>query len=156
MKHREKALQSLAMEHRAYQFEFPILITQAITMCQVEFLTIDFASHWLVMNDYSTFLFQVIATPNIMITDEEMHFHAHIGQFGNLTEETGISFGHYHLEFIPKVEHVAQQIDSTCLVLDAIQEIHQATLLRTAMFDGTRPQMGIGKEIDILHGSIHL
>ena len=144
------------MKHCAYHLELPILFTQAITMCQVEFLAIDFASHRFAMNHNPTFLFQIIATPNVMISDKEMHLYTHIGQFGNLPEETGISFGNHQLEFIPEVEHIAQQIDGTRLMFDTIKEIHQTTLLCTAMFNSTRSQMRIGKEIDILPGTISL
>ena len=139
MKHREEELQCLAAKHSTKHLELPISIAQSIAMCQVELLAIDFTSHRLAVDDDSTFLFQIVTTPNVVIANEEMYFHAQVGEFGNLAEETCVTLRHYQLELIPEIKHIAQQIDSTRLVLDAVKEVHQSAFLRTAMFYGTRP-----------------
>jgi hypothetical protein len=54
---------------------------------------------------------------------------------------------------VPEVEHVAQQVHGFRLVLDAVEEIHQAPFLRASMLDGPRAQVRIGKEINIFHRS---
>ena len=137
MKHREEELQRLTTEHGTKHLELPVLIPQSISMRQIEFLSINFACQWFAMNDDATFFLQVITTPYVMVANEKMHFHSQIGQLRNLTQKTSVTLWHHQLELIPKIEHIAQQIDSTRLMLDAIEEIHQSTFLRTAMFNGT-------------------
>ena len=80
-----------------------------------------------------------------------MHFHSHIRQFGDFSQETGISFGDDQPEFIPEIKHISQQINSRSLVLYTIKEVHQAPFLCTSMFYGTGTKMRIGKEINVLH-----
>ena len=59
------------------------------------------------MNDYPALPGKVIPAPDIMVAGEEVYFHAHIRQFGQLAEKAGVAFGHDRAELVPEVEHVA-------------------------------------------------
>ena len=61
-------------------------------------------------------------TPYV-IAGEEVYFHAHIRQFGQLAEKAGVTFGHDRAEFVPEVEHVAQQIYGSRLMFDTVEEV---------------------------------
>ena len=143
------------MKHSPYQFELPILVSQSVAVCQIELLPVNLTIQRLSMKNYSTFLFQVISAPYIVVTDKEMHFHSPISQFGYLSQKTGKAFRHHHFEFVPEVEHIPQHIHRRRIILDTIQEIYQTTFLRASMRDGTGTQMSIGYKIDILHRLIH-
>ena len=72
VKHRKEALQGLAMEHRTKRLEFPITVSQAISMSQIKFLAVNLAGQRFTMDDDTTFLLQIIPTPDIMISDKEI------------------------------------------------------------------------------------
>lgn len=105
----------------------------------------------LTMENDATLLLQIAVGPYIVVAREEMHLHTKVGQFRELAEEASAPLWHDILVFVPKVEHIAQEIDCARLVLDTIEETDDAPLLCAAMRDGPRPKMGIGKEIDVLH-----
>jgi hypothetical protein len=147
----KEALTEFVMKQAAQVFELPVVVAQAIAMCKIERLTVKFRYDTFTMQNNATLLFQIIATPDIVIADKEMHFHAQVGQLRNLAQEAGVAFWHYQFELVPKIEHIAQHVHSFSLMLDAVEKVHQTTLLRAGMRNGTRTQMGIGEEIDILH-----
>ena len=62
-------------------------------MSKIEFFPIDFGSQRLTMHNDTTLFREVISTPNIMIANKEVNFYSHICQFGDFSQETGISFG---------------------------------------------------------------
>lgn len=62
-----------------------------------------------------------------------------------------VQIGNHQLELIPEIEHVAQQVDGRCPMLDTVQKIHQPALLRTPVCNGPRTQVRIRKKIYILH-----
>ena len=66
-------------------------------------------------------------------------------------EKTGIALRNHKLKLIPEIEHIPQQVDGVCLMLDAVQKIHQPAFLSPSMRNGPRPQMSVRKEIHILH-----
>lgn len=105
----------------------------------------------LTMENDAALLLQIAVGPYIVVAREEMHLHTKVGQFRELAEEASATLWHDILVFVPKVEHIAQEIDCARLVLDTIEETDDAPLLCAAMRDGPRPKMGIGKEIDVLH-----
>ena len=109
------------------------VITQTVAMSQEKFLAINLASQRFTMNRNATLLFQIVTTPDIMITDKEMHLYSHIGQLGYFSQKTGISFRNNKLEFVPEVKHIAQQINSSRPVLDTVEKANQPTFLRTTM-----------------------
>ena len=78
-----------------------------------------------------------------MVAGEEMNLYTHVGYFGQFAQESGVSFGHHILVFVPEIKHVAQQIDSISLVLDAVQKSHQASFLRSFMLESQRAPMRI-------------
>ena len=85
-----------------------------------------------------SYRFQVITTPDVMITDKEMHLHSQIGQLGNLPQETSIAFRHYQFELVPKVEYISQQVHCCSIMFYTIQKIHQTALLCPPVCYGTR------------------
>ena len=113
-------LQRAVVKHGTQQFEFRIRITQSVAVRQKELLPENLRGQRLSVHNYPTLLCEIIATPNVMITNKEMHFHSHIRQLGNLPEKTSITLGHHRAELKPEVEQVAQQINSFSLMLDAI------------------------------------
>lgn len=101
------------------------------------------------MDDKAAFLLEVAIGPDVVVAGEEVHFHAHVGQFRQFAEKARIAFGHHISVFVPEVKHVAEQIHGLRLVLDAVEEAHKPALLHTAVRYGERPKMGVGKKIDV-------
>ena len=95
------------MKHGTQQFELGIFISQSVPMRQEKLLPINLTGQRLTMNSYPALFFQIITTPDVMITDKEMHLHSQIGQLGNLPQETSIAFRHYQFELVPKVEYIS-------------------------------------------------
>ena len=110
-----------------------IIITQPVAMRQEKLLVINLTRQRFTMDNNPTFLFQIIAAPDIMVADKEMHLYSHIRQLGDFSQETGISFWNNQLEFIPEIEHVAQQIYGCRLMLDTVEKVNQPAFLRTTM-----------------------
>lgn len=105
----------------------------------------------LTMENDAALLLQIAIGPYIVVAREEMHLYTKVGQLRELAEEASATLWHDILVFVPKVEHIAQEIDCARLVLDTIEETNDAPLQCAAVRDGPRPKMGIGKEIDVLH-----
>ena len=103
-------------------------VAEAIAVSQVEKLTLDVDGHRLIVHDDATLLGEVSFAPYVVVADEEVHFDTHVGELRHLTQKAGISLRHHMVVFEPKVEDVAQHIHGRGLVLDAIEELHQATL----------------------------
>ena len=157
MQRTEPALAERVVEYASNGVEFGIVVAESIAMSHVEYLAVDFHGRGLVVNNYPTFFFKVAIHPDVVVAREEMHLHAHVGEFRQFAEKPGIAFRHYILVFIPEVEHVAQQIDGGSLVLDVVEKAHQASLLHPAMWDGQRAKMRIRKYINVfLHRLIQI
>src|ERR1035437_6607349 len=75
------------------------------------------------MNDHSYFFFQIPKSPDIMISYKEVDFNPGIGQFGQLAQEPYIPFGYYSTVFEPEIEHIPQQINSSCIVSDTLKPV---------------------------------
>ena len=147
----EQALAGAVVEHPAQELELAVGVAESVAMCQVEHLTIDIGGQRLAMQDDAAFLFEVSVGPDVVVTREVMNLDTHIGEFRQLSKETCIALGHHMSVLVPEVEHVAQQIDGSRLLLDAVEESYQSALLHALMLYGKRAQMGVGQEIDILH-----
>ena len=150
----EEALHRVAVEQHAQHLEARVRVAQTVAVGQVELLTADFGGQRLAMQDDAALPLQVVAAPDVVVADEEVHLHPEVRQFGHLAQEARVALGHDGLEFVPEVEHVAQQVDGGCLVLDAVQESDQAAFLRPSVGDGERAQVGVGEEVDVLHIAI--
>ena len=149
----EQTLTGTVMIDSSQQFETIIRVAQAITVCQEKYLVIDFCGKGTCMDHQPAFFFQVTVSPNIVITRKKMHFDTHISQFGELAEKTCISFRNNITIFIPKVEHIAQKVDCGSLILDAVEESHQSTLLHPSVLNSQRAQMCVRKKINLLHSN---
>lgn len=110
------------MKHGTQQFELGIFISQSVPMRQEKLLPINLTGQRLTMNSYPALFFQIITTPDVMITDKEMHLHSQIGQLGNLPQETSIAFRHYQFELVPKVEYISQQVHCCSIMFYTIQK----------------------------------
>ena len=110
-------------------------------MGKVELFSVDFRGEGFAVNDYPALPGKVIPAPDIMVAGEEVYFHAHIRQFGQLAEKAGVAFGHDRAELVPEVEHVAQQIYGGCFVFDTVEKVHQPSFLCTSVLDGPRTQV---------------
>ena len=82
------------------------------------------------MDNHATLLLQVVATPHVVVSLEEMHLNPSVGQLTHFSQETCESSWHHFVVFKPEVEHVAKHIHSLSLVLDGIEEIHQSAFSR--------------------------
>ena len=149
----EQPLTGAVVEDFPEQLEFCVVVAQSVTMRQEEYLSVDLCRDGLLVDDESTLVVQVAIGPQVVVACEEVDLHAHVGQFRELAEETGVAFGHHIPVFVPEVEHVAQEIYGGGLVLYRVEETHQPALLRAAVLNGPRAQVGIGKKIYILHKS---
>ena len=151
MKGREKMLAKAVMEDRANDLERLAGVAQAVAMCQIEYLSVELYGLWLLVEYDTTLALQVVIGPDVVVACEIVHLDTHISQLGNLTEETGEALRHHIAVFVPEVEHIAQQIDGSCLVLDTIEEPYQPTFLHTLVVNGPRTEVSIRQKIDILH-----
>ena len=87
-----------------------------------------------------------------MITSKEMNFHPPYPLILiSSPRKRSKTFRNNILIFIPKVEHIAQQIDCRSLMLNAIQEAYKAAFMCATVLYSERTEVCIGKEIDILH-----
>ena len=105
-----------AVEQQAQQFEARVGVAQTVAVGQVELLAADFGGQCLAVQDDAALLLQVVAAPNVVVADEEMHFHPEVRQLGHLAQKARVALGHDGLELVPEVEHVAQQVDGRSLV----------------------------------------
>ena len=71
-----------------------------------------------------------------MVAAEVVDFHAHVRQLADFPQNARVALGDYRAVLVPKVEHVAQQVNGVCLVLDAVQKIGKSAFLRAAVGDG--------------------
>ena len=129
-------MQGMAVKQRPQYLEFPVAVTQSVSVSQEKLLSVNLTGQRFPVNDDSTFLFQVIPAPDIVVADEEMYLHSQIRQFRQLSQEAGIPLGNHQFELIPEVEHVAQQVYGCRLMLDAVQKVHQPAFLGTSVRDG--------------------
>ena len=147
----EQTLAEAVVEDAPKQLELDRRVAKSITMGKEKDLVANLRGKRLTMENDATLLLQIAVSPYIVVAREEMHLHTKVGQFRELAEEASATLWHDILVFVPKVEHIAQEIDCARLVLDTIEETDDAPLLCAAVRDGPRPKMGIGKEIDVLH-----
>ena len=126
------------MKHHPEQMKLTVIIAQPVAMSQEELLSVNLARLRFPVQNHSTFFLQIITTPDIVVSDEEMHFHSPVGQFRQFAQETGISLRHNQLEFVPKVEHIPQEIHSRSPFLNTVEEIDQTAFLSAAMRNSPR------------------
>ena len=139
------------MENGANQFERLVRVTHAVAMSQKELMAINLRRLFLFVQNDATLLLQVFIGPDVVIACKVMHLDTHVGQFRQLTQKPRKTFGNDILVLIPEIKHIAQQINGGSLLLDTVKETHQSAFLHTLMRNGQRTQVGIGKEIDVLH-----
>ena len=116
----EKGLQEFAVKHGAQKFELLVGVAQTIAVGKVELFAVYFRGERFAVHDDAALAGQIVAAPKVMVSREKVDFYSQVGQFGQLAQKAGVSFGHYGTEFVPEVEHVSQQVYGRCLVLDAV------------------------------------
>ena len=132
----EEALAQAIVEDAAQELELAVLAAQSIAMAEVEEAAVDFHHATLRVERDATFLLQIVAHPQVVVAREEVHLHAHVRQFANLSQQTGVALGHDGLVLVPEVEDVAEQIDGGGFMLDAFKEVHQPAFLHSRMGNG--------------------
>ena len=147
----KEALAELVVKSATQPLKLPVVVAQTIAMRKVKSLAVEFRNESLAMKRNATFLLQVIAHPKVVVADKEMHLYAHVREFGNLTQEARVALGYDKLILVPEVKHISQQVDSTRLMLDAVKEIYEPTLLCASMRYGTTAQVGVREEIYGFH-----
>ena len=143
MEGREKMLAKAVMEDRANDLERLAGVAQAVAMCQIEYLSIELYGLWLLVEDDTTLALQIFVGPDVVVACEIVHLDTHIGQLGYLAKETGEALRHHIAVLVPEVEHIAQQIDGSRLVLDTVEETHQSALLHALMRNGEGAKVGV-------------
>ena len=93
-------------------------------MSQVEYTVSQFQSERLSMECDTTLTLQIIKTPHIVVAREVVHLNTQISQFAYLAKKTREATWHDSAVLEPKVEHVAQQVDSLCTMLHLIEKAH--------------------------------
>ena len=86
-----------------------------------------------------------------MVSREIVDFNAVVGEFGEFSEEACEAFWHNVSVFVPEVEHVSEQVNCACFMLDAVEEAHESALLHPLMGDCERSEVCVGDEIDVIH-----
>ena len=107
MEGRESPLTSAVVEDALDELKALIGIAQAITVSEKENLAIEFGGLRLLVEDNTTLLFEILVSPNVVVARKVMHLDAHIGEFGDFSQETGETLGYHIFVFVPEVEHVA-------------------------------------------------
>ena len=90
--------------------------------------------------------------PEVVVADEEVDFHAVVGQFAQFAEQAGVAAWHYGAVLVPEVEDVAEQIYGGGFVLDAVEEIDEAALLCALVAYGQAAEVRVGEEVYGFHG----
>ena len=147
----KEALAEFVVKQAAQPLKFPVVVAQPIAVSKVKRLAVEFRNEPLTVQNYPTFLLQVIAHPKVVIANEEMHLYAHVGEFGNLAQEARVALRHNKFILVPEVKHISQQINSTRLMLDAVKEIYESALLSTCVGNSTAAQVGVGEKIYGFH-----
>ena len=91
----------------------------------------------------------IIEQPYIVIAGEPYNLYAGIGHACQLPEKTDVAPGHYRAVLEPVVEHIAEQINGTSIVLYAAQKRYNTILMRSGIGDIARPQVHVAKKICI-------
>ena len=144
----EKLLAEAIVKNFANELELAVGVAQAISVTDVECLVGQRKRHWFAMQRDATLSDKVFPSPDIVVARKEMNLYAHIREFRQFAEETCVALWHHLVVFKPEVEHVAQEIDGFGLVLNVVEEAHQAALLLASVRQCFAAQMGIREEID--------
>ena len=67
-------------EHATDELELLVRIAQTVAMCHEEHLTVDLCGERLLVKNHTAFLLQVAIHPDVVVTREVVHLHAHVGQ----------------------------------------------------------------------------
>ena len=147
----EEGAAYLVVEHGAEKLELAVAAPQSVAVGEVKELPVEVHHQAVPMHRHAAFLLEIVVHPKVVVAREEMHLNAHVRQLADFAEQARVAFRHHRAVFVPEVEHVAQQVHGGRLVLDAIEEIHEAALLRAAVRNGKAAKVRVGKEIDVLH-----
>ena len=139
----EQHLARTTVENATQEFETRVGIAQSIAVGKVEHAVVYLHCLGLCVHRHAAFVVQVAVGPDIVVAGKEVHFDAHIGEFGDFTKETRVAFGHHVAIFIPKIEHVAKQIDGARLRLYGVKESHQPPFLRAVVVYRPRAKVSI-------------
>ena len=151
MERTEQYLTEAVVEHTLYELELAVGVAQSVAVRQIEHLVVYLHRLRTCMNYHSALVVQIAIRPDGVVAREVVHLNAHIGKLRQFAEEARVALGHRITPLIPKVEHVAQQIYGTCLGLYRVKKTHKPALLSAAVFDSPRPEVGVRKEIYVLH-----
>ena len=144
----ECPLAKLVMEDASDKPKLPVMVAKSVSMSKIEGLVAYIQSERVIVHRHATFLFQIVKTPDVMIAGKVMYLDAHVGQFAYLAEEACIAFWYDGLILKPEVEHVAEHVDGTRLVLYLVEEAHESPLLLSGVRNGKTSQMGIGYKVN--------
>ena len=95
----------------------------------------------------ATLLLQIVATPHVVIADEEVDLNATIRELGQLAQHAHESFGDYPAIFKPKVEDVAHQKYGVGIFGYFVQPFHETLLGATREGLIARSEMNVRGEI---------
>ena len=78
----------------------------------------------------------ILVGPDVVVAGKVMRLDTHVGELRDFSKETGIALGYYIFIFVPEIEHVAQQVDGSRLLLDAIEKANQSAFLHALVRNG--------------------
>jgi hypothetical protein len=122
-------LAGLARKNALDELEFLVRIAKAVTVGKIECLAVDFERLWLMVNDNAALFFKIAIFPDVVVSSEEMHLYASVGEFGYLAEKARVALWHDVLVLMPEIEHIAQEIHGRCLCLNLIEKTHETAFL---------------------------
>ena len=151
MKRAEQHLAEAVVEYTLYELELAVGVAQSVAVRQIEHLVVYLHRLRTCMYYHSALVVQITVRPNVVVAREVVHLNAHVGKLRQFAEEARVALGHRITPLIPEVEHVAQKIYGTCLGLYRVKKTHKPALLSAAVFYSPRPEVGVRKEIYVLH-----
>ena len=143
MQRTEQRLARTAVEYTAQELEARVGIAQSVAVREVEHLVVNLHCLRLRVYRHAAFVVQIAVGPDVVVARKEVHFYAHVGEFGYFSEEARVAFGHDIAVFVPEIEHVAKQIYGACLGLYGVKEPYKPPLLRAAVVYRPRTEVGV-------------
>lgn len=134
----EEGLAEMAVEEAAQHAVAEGLAAEGVAVAEEELDAVDSGSDSSIGGvDYSQayLIAEVVEKPDVVITYKPDDFDTGVGHAGELSEKTDVAAGHDGAVFIPVVEDIAEQIEGTGVVLDGLQEVHDAVFVRSAVGD---------------------
>ena len=132
----EQSLTKTIVENAAQETIFGVGVAQSVAMSKIKDLVVDFRGDGSAMKYDATLFFQIPIGPDVMVSDEVVNLNTHVSQFGYLSQKACESLRDNIPVLVPKVEHIAHEIDGGSLVLNAVEETYEPSFLCSLVLNG--------------------